>query len=269
MKNNYKIIDSHCHIYPEKIAVRATQSISDFYDGMPIHSDGSLRRLREHGTENGVDRFVVQSVASSPARVTAINYFIADAISASGGRLIGLGALHPDSLDIEGDIALIKQLGLKGVKLHADIQKIAINDPRCFKIYEQLEGKLPILMHTGDSRYRYSNPDNIAPVLKAFKNLTVIGAHFGGWSVWEEAVKKLSGFENLYVDTSSTFGFTDLGFFNNVLSKYDSSRILFGSDYPTWNIGSELDALFSLGLSAETLRNILYGNCVRVYGLED
>ncbi|MCL2797005.1 MAG: amidohydrolase family protein [Firmicutes bacterium] len=266
MKNNFKIIDSHCHIYPERIAHKAAKSISEFYDGMPILNDGSIGRLLSHGKVAGVDRFVVTSVAATPERVTAINRFIADAVSSSDGLLIGLGALHPDGTDIEGDIKLIKSLHLSGVKLHADIQKIAIDDPRCFKIYEILahEG-LPVLMHTGDSRYNFSNPDNLLPVLKAFKNLTVIGAHYGGWSVWEEAAAKLSKFENLYVDTSSTLGFTSFEFVKNLLPKFDPSRILFGTDYPTWDAGAELDALFSLNLPDNVLRGILHDNCARAY----
>ena len=40
-------------------------------------------------------------------------------------------------------------------------------------------------MHTGDYRYDNSNPNRVLPVLKAYPKLTLIGAHFGGWSVWE------------------------------------------------------------------------------------
>ena len=267
MKNNFKIIDSHCHIYPDKIAVKASQNISEFYDGMQIQYDGTLECLIKHGTQAGVDHFVVQAVATAPAQITSINQFVAETVNASNNRITGLGALHPDSENIEEDIRLIKSLGLKGVKLHADIQQIAIDDPRCYKIYEILEGNLPILMHTGDSRYNYSNPENLIPVLETFKNLTVIGAHFGGWSVWEEAADKLTKYENLYVDTSSTFGFAGIDFVKKLLPKYNLDRILFGTDYPTWDFESELAALFSLNLSDENLRGILAENCARVYGI--
>jgi len=265
MKNNFKIIDSHCHIYPNRIAEKASQNISEFYDGMQVQYKGKLECLIKHGTEAGVDHFVVQAVATAPAQVTSINQFIAEAMIEN--RLTGLGTLHPDSETIEEDIQLIKNLGLKGVKLHADIQKIAIDDRRCYKIYEILEGNLPILMHTGDNRYNYSNPENLIPVLETFKNLTVIGAHFGGWSVWEEAAEKLTKYENFYVDTSSTFGFAGIDFVKNLLPKYDLNRILFGTDYPTWDFESELTALFSLNLSDENLHNILAETSAKIYGI--
>ena len=104
-----------------------------------------------------------------------------------------MGTLHPDSENIKADIEEIVNLGLKGVKLHPDIQKFKIDDYRMLKIYELCESNgLPILMHTGDNRYDYSNPNRLIPVLDIYKDLTVIGAHMGGWSIWEDAYKTLS-----------------------------------------------------------------------------
>ena len=267
MIRGFKIIDSHCHIYPDKVAEKASGSISAFYGGEPVRYNGSLGSLLTAGKTAGIDRFIVQSVATTPNHAESINRFIAEKVNESGGKLIGLGTLHPDSKNIAAEIKHIKELGLKGVKLHADIQRIAINDPRCYKIYEILEGGLPVLLHTGDSRYNYSNPDNLIPVLKDFKNLTVVGAHFGGWSVWEEAARKLARFENLYVDTSSTFGFKGIDFTKEILSKHDKDRVLFGSDYPMWDANAEIEAILSLGLSDGQLEKIFSKNCARVYGL--
>ena len=40
--------------------------------------------------------------------------------------------------------------------------------------------KLPILMHTGDNRYDYSNPNRLLPILQIYTSLTVVGES----SVW-------------------------------------------------------------------------------------
>ena len=37
----YPIIDCHCHIYPDKIAVKASQNTGAFYD-MDMNYDGKL-----------------------------------------------------------------------------------------------------------------------------------------------------------------------------------------------------------------------------------
>ena len=69
-------------------------------------------------------------------------------VKSSDGLMTGLGALHPDSEDIEGDIADIISLGLKGVKMHPDFQKFNIDDKKCYKIYELCEqNNLPVLLH--------------------------------------------------------------------------------------------------------------------------
>ena len=199
----YRIIDSHCHIYPDKIAQKASDATANFYE-LPPSLDGRISTLLEHGEKAGIDHFIVQSVATTPKQVSSINRFIAASVAESGGRFTGLGTLHPDSEDMEADVNEILSLGLKGIKLHPDIQRVEIDDPRMHKMYKLCEGKLPILMHTGDCRYDFSNPNRMIPILEQYPDLTVIGAHFGGWSIWEEATDKLSKYKNFLVDCSSS-----------------------------------------------------------------
>ena len=118
----YKIIDAHCHIYPDKIAQRAADSTGEFYDLTP-YTDGKISTLIELGEKLGIDHFIVQSVATAPSQVSSINKFIATAVSQSDGRFTGLGTRHPESENLEAEVDEIISLGLKGVKLHPDIQK--------------------------------------------------------------------------------------------------------------------------------------------------
>ncbi len=159
-------------------------------------------------------------------------------------------------------------MGLKGVKLHPDIQNFKIDDYRCLKIYELCEQEgLPILMHTGDYRYDNSNPNRLLPVLKIYTGLTVIGAHFGGWSIWQEASEKLAGLPNLYVDCSSTMGFVDKETTLKALKNYGADRVLFGTDYPMWDPDEELRKFLDLGLSEEENRKILSENAKKLFGI--
>ena len=125
----YKIIDAHCHIYPDKIAQRAADSTGHFYDLTPF-SDGKISTLLEMGEKFGIDHFVVQSVATSASQVSSINKFIANAVSQSAGKFTGLGTLHPDSENLEADVDEIIGLGLKGVKLHPDYQDFFVNEKK-------------------------------------------------------------------------------------------------------------------------------------------
>jgi len=265
--NKFTVIDSHCHIYPNKIAKPAVQSTGRFYD-MTALGDGTVTSLLNIGEKAGIDRFVVQSVATTPHQVKSINEFIESQVCEFPNKLIGLGTMHPDSDDLKADLLHLKELGLHGVKLHADIQKFKIDDDRCLKIYELCEKEdIPILMHTGDYRFDYSNPDHLVPVLNEFKKLTIIGAHLGGWSVWDEASEKLSGYPNFYVDTSSSLYELSAEKAVQIIRRYGTDRVLFGSDYPVFSPDIELERFIKLPLTDEEKRAILSENAIKLYNL--
>ena len=263
----YQIIDAHCHIYPDAIARKAAAATGSFYDGLPATCDGTVETLLALGGSVGIDHFVVQSVATKPEQVRHINEFIAREVSEHPGKLTGLGTLHPDSHDLEGDVEHLIELGLKGVKLHPDIQRFKIDDYRCLHIYDLCEGRLPILMHTGDNRFDYSNPNRLLPILEIYRGLTVIGAHFGGYSVWKEAAEQLHGQPNLYVDCSSTMFALSDGEVVDLIHTYGADRVLFGTDYPMWSPVEELKHFERLPLSEEERQLILHENTERLFRL--
>lgn len=266
--NGFFVIDSHCHIYPEKIAAKAVNSTDAFYGIKKSSGKGTVEELMQQNFNAGIDVAVVQSVATTPAQVKSINEFINREVKNSGGKLVGLGTLHPDSSDIKGDVERIIELSLMGVKLHPDIQNFKIDNYKALKIYEACEEKhLPILMHTGDNRYDNSNPNRLLPVLEIYKNLTVIGAHFGGYSVWDEASKKLSGIKNLYVDCSSSFFALSDEKIIEIIRRYGADKVLFGTDYPMWSAKEELSRFMALPLTENEKKQILSENAKKVFGI--
>ena len=66
------IIDSHAHIYPDKLARKAARSSGDFND-IDMSLDGTGDMLLKVGDEAGVDIFLVHSVATTPHQVRSIN----------------------------------------------------------------------------------------------------------------------------------------------------------------------------------------------------
>ncbi len=263
---NYDIIDCHCHIYPEKITEKAVAGIESFYDYRYRGFDGSVTTMLHNGINSGVKHYVIFSVATSPKQVSSVNRFIAGNVTENKGLFIGLGTLHPDSENLQADFQELVSLGLRGVKLHPDIQQIAVDDERMKSIYRLCSGKLPVLLHTGDYRYDYSNPDRMKRVLEEFPDCTFIGAHFGGWSVWDEAAEKLSSYPNFYVDTSSTFSDISAEKVRELIGRYTADKILFGTDYPLGDSSKELSVLERIVGSEEDLRKILYENAVKLFG---
>ncbi len=268
IKGKYFAIDAHCHIFPDKIAQAATDSTDDFYKITKSAYDGKVSTLLATSPESGIGRFIVQSVATTPKQVRKINEFIAQSVSAYPDKFIGVGTLHPDSESLKDDVNQIIGLGLHGVKLHPDIQHFKVDDYPCLKIYELCEENgLPILVHAGDNRYDMSNPNRLEPILQIYKNLTVIGAHFGGYSVWEEAAQKLSGYDNLYVDTSSSLFALSKETVKRLILKYGVDRVLFGADYPMWKAKPDIDFLLDLNLSDSDYEKIFSKNAMKVYNI--
>lgn len=268
MINGIEIIDAHCHIYPEKIAAKAVNGTDNFYGEHSV-GKGTVEDLISREEKAGVDGFIVQSVATTPHQVASINNFIATEVAKNPEKLTGLGTLHPESEDIKADVLNLLSLGLKGVKLHPDIQAFKLDDYRCLKIYELCEEyNLPVLIHTGDNRYDYSNPNRMVPILETYDKLTVIGAHLGGWSIWDEAVMAYKDFKNFYVDCSSSFHYITKDTATKVIRTYGADKVLFGTDYPMWEAKDELEFLLSLPLDENEIKCILNMNTKKLFNLE-
>lgn len=262
------IIDAHAHIFPNKIAEKASAGISAFYGGMTMDSGGTLDELLRKGNEAGVDRFIVQSVATVPEQVTAINDFIAGSVEKYPDRLIGFGAMHPDFPDIQNEIERLISLGLRGIKLHSDFQKFDIDSEKAFPIYEAAEGRLPILFHCGDTCSDRSSPERLLNVIKRFPRLTVIGAHFAGWTMCRKSAEifaehtQYSKCRNIYTDCSSSLYAMSPERATELIRKFGADRVLWGTDYPMWNAKEELARFDKLPLT-EHERELVLGETAR------
>ena len=140
-----EIIDFHAHIYPDKIAEKASRSVGEFYS-IPMEKVGSVEALFQSGDPVGVGRYVVQSVATTPHQVASINNFISQVCREHPDRLIGFGTLHPQMENPVAEVERCIQLGLHGIKLHPDVQQFYMDDPALFPVYEAAQGRLPFLI---------------------------------------------------------------------------------------------------------------------------
>ena len=264
------IIDALCHIYPDAIADNAVHGIDGFYDGLPgEHFAGTAKDLLERGLADGVDHFIVFSVATKATQVRSINEFIAARVAEADGRFTGLGTLHLDSEDQEKDLDHLQELGLKGVKLHPDVQDFYIDESRAMHIYEMCEDRgLPVYVHTGDKRYDRSNPNRTVNVLKAFPKLKFVGPHFGGWSVWKDAMMTLPDYENITVDSSSSLFWFDKEFAREIIHAYGADRVMFGTDYPMWRHKDEIDKMLSYELDDDEIEDIMWRTCAKLLNIK-
>ena len=265
-----RIADAHTHIYPPKIAEKATEAISDFYD-IPMDSVGTAEKLIKSGSEIGVEKYLVCSAATTPKQVESINNFI-QFEAENHPEFIPLAAMHKDYENYSAELERVKALGFRGVKFHNDFQKFYIDDEDVFPIYEKcLELDLVILFHMGDNRYDFTKPERLCNVIRTFPKLKCQAAHFGGYQDWESgfvSYPKLfeEGYgENLYFDTSSTLFKLDSRAATDIINRFGEDRFMFGSDFPMWKHGSEFERFNRLDLTDEQRKKILYGNFEKIY----
>ena len=261
------IIDVHSHIYPEKIADKASHSIADFYR-IDARTEGTSAVLLEEGRAAGIDVYVVNSVATNVRQVRRINEFLLSEVRAHP-EFRGLIALHPDMDEgaIRDEIEWGILNGFKGIKLHPDFQHFYLDEPRAKKIYRAASGKLPILFHTGDSRFNFSSPGRMAKVAEEFPDLICIAAHFGGWSEWNQ-VGVYKGLGNVYVDTSSTLAFISPDEAKRYIDYFGAEWFLFGVDFPMWNASEELERFMKVDVSLEEREMILWKNASALIGID-
>ena len=271
MKNGYRIIDAHAHIYPEKIAQKATLAIGDFYDIKMAMPAGTSSRLKIAGESAGIDKFVVHSCATNAHQVRAINHFIKAEVE-QNKEFIGFMTLHQDLTEeeIKDEIAWCMENGFKGIKLHPDFQKFYIDGEDAEKIYRAVESfnkKFPILFHTGDDRYEYSKPLRLAKMAKKYPSVYFIAAHFGGYRCWDD-VEVYKGLDNVYFDTCSSLTFIDKNRAKELIDLLGYEKFFFGVDFPMWDSKEELDRFFELDLSEKERKAILSGNLTKLLDLK-
>ena len=253
-----KIADIHAHIFPEKLAEKASHSIGSFY-GVSIGREADMPRLCAEDKLAGITRCVVSNSATNASQVQNANTFLAEAVRGHDGYL-AFGTIYPGMDGFEEELDRMLELGLRGIKIHPDFQKLAIDDESAIDTYKAIARRgLPVLFHMGDDRYDYSTPQRLMNLLRQVPDLRVIAAHFGGWRAWELSYENPLP-ENVLYDTSSTTPMIPRDFVLRMLDRFGPERFLFGSDFPMWEPVKMVEQFRGLGLDENTLSRIFSGN---------
>ncbi len=267
MEYKYKILDMHTHTYPEAIADKACINLGNFYN-FKVWGKGTYADLEAQAKECGVVGFLLFSVATNPHQVQKVNDSIAHLTELSvshGFETIGFMGMHQDYPDFKSEIDRCEAMGLKGVKIHPDIQEVDIDDPKMLELCSIIEGRMPLFLHIGDDRpqYRYSEPKRLAKVMDMFPKLTVVAAHLGGYKAWHEAEESLFGRDNLWYDCSSALWAMTPEEAERIIRGCGIDRVMFATDYPVMNLQAYIDLFLKINFTEEERRMIFYDNAKR------
>lgn len=226
------IIDFHTHIFPDKIAGRTLDYLSDIFGASPF-ADGTHTGLCDSMKKAGVDVSVSLPAVTKVSQVESINRF---ASAFTEGAVISFGGIHPECENYKEILKEIKNLGLKGIKLHPDYQDTYFNDIRYKRIISYAtELGLIISVHAGQDP---KCPDNIhctpamaEEVLNEVEPEKLVLAHMGGNELWSEVEERLVG-RNVYFDTGVILDRMPQEQFLRMVREHGADRIVFGTDSP-------------------------------------
>lgn len=256
-----KFIDFHSHVYPEAIGRKATFSTCDFYDLMSpfCGTPAEKKRIDEAA---GIEKSLILPVAIAPRLVHNLNVY-ASGLAKNDPHFIPFGTVHAADENMLSEVEGFKELGLFGIKMHPDMQKFNIDDERLYPLYDMIQGKLPVMLHSGDFRTQYSRPARIKRIMDDFPRLVVIAAHLGGWSLQDEAFPLLKDKENCFVDTCSSMSHMPLKAAEKYIEGYGYERVFFGSDYPVEDPIYQTRVIEKLSFSDDVKEKIAYKNAER------
>jgi uncharacterized protein len=136
----------------------------------------------------------------------------------------------------------------------------------------------PIILHAGavadgSGNEEWCGPDPVLRLLDRFPGLRLVIAHLGAPD-HDAFVALAERNEGAWLDTAMVFtdppylGPSPLHLAERVRALGD--RIVFGSDFPTipHQFAAEVSGLASLGFGDDWLRNVLWSNGLRLFGLE-
>ena len=93
-------------------------------------------------------------------------------------------------------------------------------------------------------------------------------AHFGGWSMWEDACNEYKGIENFYVDCSSSLYAITPEAAKKVVRTYGAQHVLFATDYPMWDPSEEIERFMAIGLTDEENEIIFSKNVMKLFDIK-
>jgi predicted TIM-barrel fold metal-dependent hydrolase len=261
-----EIIDAHNHIWPERVVCKA----KDYLESFTKHKLATLPtadNLLKVMDESGISKSVVSSVASYPRQVVSINNWL---FSIKQERFIPFASIHPFFDGFKEELKRVQDNAF-GVKLQPEFQNFYFDDEKAFPLYEELQKlNLAVLLHCGSeissSGKVHSAPERILKVIEKFPELKIIGAHMGGFLMWEEVLEKLAG-KNIYFDTSDSIRIMKKELLEQFFAKHGFDKIVYGSDFPIQDPKEEIAFIKALNISEENKQKLLSLNIKKLLSI--
>ena len=260
------MIDVHTHLHPPRLFAAIRRWFAERSSWVlehPTQPHDVARVLREHG----VEKFAFFSYAHKPRMARDLNAWLNDTARELGAGAVPLGTVHLDDPDPAGDMREALRGGCAGLKVHENVQKFDLDDPRLAGVLDAVaEHEGFVVAHIGAipwSNETHDGPARVAAVLERHPGLRVVVAHFG-MPDFARYLDLMQTQPRLFLDT--TMAFAPESPSRAHIAREDVERgakqIVYGTDWPNipYAYDGELRGLRALGLNEATLRAITTEN---------
>ncbi len=276
------IVDAHTHIFPpDLIRGRERYLERDAWFGR-LYANPKARMATAEDLVGTMDASAVDVAVTfgfawaDPGLCRLANDYVAEAVRAHPGRLVGFAVVNPARPGAEAEMARCAAAGLAGVgELMPDGQGYSLADLGL--LAPVMDGARamgwPVLTHASEP-VGHDYPGKGRPSLAAavrlaqrFPATTLILAHWGGGLPFYELMPEVRrALAHVYYDTAASPYLYDDAVFP-LAAGLAPGRILFGSDYPLLGPGRFLDRVRCSGLVGDELAGVLGKNAARLLGL--
>ena len=267
------MIDTHTHLHPPRLfaAIRRWFAEKSDWDiaAQPTEPADVAAVIRAAG----VERFVFCSYAHKAGMAREINTWLAQTSRDLAGFGVALATVHTDDPAPLDDLRAALDDGCIGLKLHEDVQGIAVDDARLAPIFAEMAARGAfLLVHVGPIPWSFpqgSGIARVARVLAAHPALNVVVAHMGAPDT-NAYFDLMAIHSRLYLDTTMVFAAgSPLGGERGIdlaALAARADRVLYGTDFPNipYPYERESAGLRALGMPAASLDAIVRGNARRL-----
>ncbi|PKL90539.1 MAG: hypothetical protein CVV21_12105 [Candidatus Goldiibacteriota bacterium HGW-Goldbacteria-1] len=268
-----RIIDTHTHFFTDDRSPSDKEYLKS--EGLILEgNDGELEGLKKFMKADGISVSVNAPIALSHQACLKVNRMMIE-FNKKQKNVICLGTMHPSMGKLVFEEAqFLAESGIKGVKMHPQIQGFYPDDNNMKDIYEACEKNgLYMLQHAGAGAEADFDREKIKGIPERFKNvidtypgLKLVIAHMGGLNMWGDAMKYLCG-KNVLFDTAYCTVMEE-ELLTEVVKAHGADKILFGSDFP-WVRASEITEKLTLCINNEEDRKkIFHMNACALLGIE-
>jgi hypothetical protein len=198
-------------------------------------------------------------------------------LAAANPAVIPTFTIYPEP-GVSAETTRCLSAGGRAVKVHLQVGGFDATDPLLAETWAQLEeAGTPVILHAGavadgSGNEQWCGPEPVRSLLARFPGLRLVIAHLGAPD-HDAFVGLAEEHPGIWLDTAMVFtdppylGPTPRHLAGRVAALGD--RIVFGSDFPTipHAIAAQVSGLASLQLGDDWLRNVLWHNGVRLFGL--